>query len=841
MFNILHLSPLFFFFFRAPLRKDSISSTPYTSDASTEPTPQKPKSARQSATPAKRPPPGRVNQERILTSRSANDVTGLNTPSSQYGGKNNKTSSAVTIKTPDKMLSPVGSFDHELGELERQLTDTRKSIDAKFYKSLANSSSPFFRPSAKANATRLSSPSDYSTFSEENDFPLAPQVPPHGNADGPSALRKTSKAIADEGAVKSFHTEVTFEPLKFTGSPPHSSTSPASGRKLRSRNESMEQAMKNPRRSVVEESTAFITPTSPTKNRNFNRNADPITFEIHAKGGQVTQVKSTATTGASSGVASSIEDNKKSAGDSGSFSDSGILLDKVMSVSRETLLSDNDASGPNRKGSLVKTKVREASDIIHERSYGRDSPVQRDVISRKTHSVDHTNSSEHAKLVQRFSHQPPLVTPSSSSSTTISGSGKPLISTSIKEDSSSTTVTKPTPTKSYGKSPRSPKLNVRDTALVKALGSAARSKQDGASGGPTSHKVDSSKMILDDSLTDTFAKLESAFTMKPGTPDSSSVRDERRKKRRNYAKRRSRNFEPSSTDSSDDDDSSVDSRRRSSGLRIQLKSRNDDPDTCSITSNKSEAEQSLEAAISDFHNSLSTMPQKNNKCQSLHSSDQNEDAPKVPSRPRPSHSRYNNTRENRSKSIDFTATSRPLTGLESKSVGNVEQVKRRSEAKITLTSARPWSPPLKRVEPSANIRHNVSKGKPKALVLVKNNEKKVVKQQTSEEVFEVEEQIITETSVEDQLSPLPGGPPPRNLSGYRNKDSTVASRYTNSLPGRSKRRRASYKSEKHQQQPLRSKSSKSFFFKYLYFFGNWRGIFRAVPVRNPRQSASFLR
>ena len=151
-------------------------------------------------------------------------------------------------------------------------------------------------------------------------------------------------------------------------------------------------------------------------------------------------------------------------------------------------------------------------------------------------------------------------------------------------------------------------------------------------------------------------------------------------------------------------------------MRIQLRSRNEDPDTCSITSNKSEAEQSLEAAISDFHNSLSTMPQKNSKCQSLHSSDQSEDAPKVPSRPTRPHSRYNNTRENRSKSIDFTS-SRPLTGLESKSVGNVEQVKRRSEAKITLTSARPWSPPLKRVEPSANIRHNVSKGKPKALAV----------------------------------------------------------------------------------------------------------------------------
>ena len=680
------------------------------------------------------------------------------------------------------MLSPVGSFDHELGELERQLTDTRKSIDAKFYKSLANSSSPFFRPSAKANATRLSSPSDYNTFSEENDFPIGPGGFQHrdsSGADDPTDRRKTT----EEGfaTTKSFHTEVTFEPLKFSGSPPHSTSPQMSSRKLRNRNESMEQAMKNPRRSVVEESTAFITPSSPSKNsRQFIRNADPITFEIYAKGGQVTRVKPT-----NSGT--SVED-KKSTGDSGSFSDSSILLNKGLSGSSEVLLSDNDAGGPNRKGSLVKTKVREASDIIHERSYGRDSPIQRDVISRKTHSVDHTNTNEHVKLAQRSSSHQPTTTGGSAA-------GKPLINTSIKEDDKTA--------KSFTKS-HSPKLNSRDSALVKALGSAARNKQvpPTVNVAVASLKNDSSKIILDDSLTDTFAKLESAFSLKPATPDS-SVRDERRKKRRSYAKRRSRNFEPSSTDSSGDDDSSVESRRRSSGLRIQLKSRNDDPDTCSIASNKSEAEQSLEAAISDFHNSLSTMPQKN-KHHSFYSSDQSEDAPKVPSRSRPLHSRYIHTRENRSKSIDFTATSRPLTGLESKSMGNVEQVKRRSEAKITLTSARPWSPPLKQVQPSANIRHNVSKGnRPKALVLVKNYEK--MTKQTSEEVFEVEEQIITETSVEDQLSPLPGVSPPRNLSGY-SKDSTVASRYTNSLPGRSKKRRSSYKSEKQHQ--LRSKSSK---------------------------------
>lgn len=796
-FFIIHST---FYLLRAPLRKESFSSNHYTSDASTEPTPQKPKSARLSATPAKRPPPGRINQqERILTSRSATDVTsGLAALPYNSCGVN------ITIKTPEKLLSPVGSFDHELGELERQLTDTRKSIDAKFYKSLANSSSPFFRPS-KGGGPRLSSPSDYSTFSEENDFPVVPGAPvpsfmssksQDGGADDLTAgTSSNSRKSSGVGATtRIFHSEVSFEPLKFTSgasSPPQqpNAVSPPQ-RKLRNRNESMEQAMRNPRKSV-EESTAFITPASPTKNTPRHlRNAEPITFEIHAKGGQVTQVKQ----------------HNNTTVDSGSFSDSGILLDKKLNgESGEFLLSDND--GPNRKGSLVKTKVREASDIIHERSYGRNSPVLRDVISRKTYSVDHTNANDHAKLSQRFSHQ-----------SQSQGSNKPHTS-AIQEDRSSSNKDKQqTPSSSLNKSlsnlnkPNSPKLNARDSVLVKALGSAARHKtQVSDPGVSTSPRrsvsyANSNKIILDDSLTDTFAKLESAFSLKPSTPDSSvSARDERRKKRRSYAKRRSRNFEPSSTDSSGDENSSGDSRRRSNGLRIQLKSRHDDPDSCSIASNKSEAEQSLEAAISDFHNSLSTMPQKS-KNSSFCSSDQSEDAPKVPSRSRPPNTQNNNNaRENRSKSIDFTTSSRVLTGLESKSVGNVEQVKRRSEAKITLTSARPWSPPLKRAQPSANIRQNVSKGaRPKALVLVKNNKDTSSRKQTSEEIFEVEEQIITETSVEDQLSPLPVGViSPRNPSVVPHH-----SRYTNSLPGRSKKRRSSHRSDRERPQPLRSKSSK---------------------------------
>ena len=734
----INLQILFVVFHRVPLRKESLSTTPYTSDASTELTPVKPKKLTLNATtPAAHGSPNKRSQtaqERLLTSRSATDVTEYNTAFSP------SKANVKAVKSPDKALSPAGSFDHELGELERQLTDTRKSIDAKFYKSLANSQSPFFRPSKSSN---LVSPTEYSS------------------------------SEGTESTIKS-----TFQPLKFSDSP--RSTSPSLG---------------NPRGVALEQSTSYITPSSPSK-RSL-RNAEPITFEISAKGSQVTQIK----------PANSVVEETKNSGDSltGSLSDSG-LLDKRFSGSREALISDSDV--PSRKGSLVTTKVRDASDIIHERSYGRDSPVHRDVVMRKSHPADHANapptSGEHHKVTQRLSHQ--------------------STAKATKE------VEKPIATKAAAQ--RSP-LSARDTAFVKALGSAARNKASKEHGGRTN-------IILDDSLTDTFAKLESAFALKSPSPDPNS-RDDKRKKRRN-PKRRSRNYEPPSTDSSDDDDSSPDTWRRG-GIRIQLK-RNDDPETASIASSKSEAEQSLEAAISDFHQSLSTMPEKNKNRNSgpFYSSDQSEpaEAPVVPKRSsRPPHVRYTHARETRSKSQDFSSSGRVLKGNEcTRSTGSFQNpTKRRSEAKITLTSLRPWSPPLKRVEPSANIVKNVkNSSKPKALIIPKEHNNK--ERRATEEVVEPEQQIVTETvNIEDQLSPLPGNLP-RPLSNREN------SRYTNSLPGRSNKHRKSNRQQQ-QKQHLRSKSSKLFvclFSLSVFLFGRFSSVpnfFIVVPIYEYSNSGVF--
>ena len=98
------------------------------------------------------------SQERLITSRSATELASVN----------QKVSPPHVPKQKVTSPSPPVTFDVELGEIERALTDTRKSIDAKFFRSLANSSSPFFRPGKPPG---LTSPEEYEN-SDENDARL---------------------------------------------------------------------------------------------------------------------------------------------------------------------------------------------------------------------------------------------------------------------------------------------------------------------------------------------------------------------------------------------------------------------------------------------------------------------------------------------------------------------------------------------------------------------------------------------------------------------------------------------------------------------------------------------
>ena len=179
------------------------------------------------------------------------------------------------------------------------------------------------------------------------------------------------------------------------------------------------------------------------------------------------------------------------------------------------------------------------------------------------------------------------------------------------------------------------RLNIRDKALINAVEIAAKQKVAGkdisvsepalkvvpVNDQPPIRKYKSEnqtkdpKLVgkahpentakFDESLNETFAKLDAAFGFRRHNGNShrhnveTPPRDEKRKKKKNN-RRRSRNFEPPSSDSSEDIE--LDSKRRSRNLRkVNL-----DEALCNKTP-KSEAEESLEAAISDFRISLSDM------------------------------------------------------------------------------------------------------------------------------------------------------------------------------------------------------------------------------------------
>lgn len=727
-------------------------------------------------------------------------------------------------------LSPEHSFDHELGELERQLTNTRKSIDAKFYKSLANSSSPFFRPSKPPG---LMSPVEAISGGNqaENEFiPIDRRSIDSGDDSSTNVMRnsaayiqrissdsdKLSAQLSSNEGVEKPSTKKLFEPLRYHDDEPVTKpTATPITQNVTKRKESLEIEINK-----QTESTAFITPASPVKPpRQVLKNAQPITFKIDAKGGMVKKLEKSS----SDEKLIQKESQGKEHDHLENFSDHAI--DRVKSGSRETLLSDNEIS---RRGNLVTTMVRDAAEIINERGKGRDSPVtirldgkgadspvnarRSDVKMRK--SVDHTifmkdPHSEHSKLTQRYSH----------------GSRLPPSSSQSMDAEEKRLSTQPN---------KSPKLNAREN-ILKVLNTAPRGSSSKTGKSPTHSLKDMQRssgvrqgVILDDSLTDTFAKLDAAFAFKPSPSPDGSQKDEKRRRRRN--KRRSRNYEPPASDS-DSNDSSPNSRRRGGGIRIQLK-KNDDPETASLNS-KSEAEQSLEAAITDFHISLSSMPERTHKRANStpfyhqYSSDNNDptNPPKIPTRlSRPSGSK-SYVREQRSKSQDYTVhyPKRPLsdysaTSSKSDRSENVDSsssssLKRRSEAKISMTTLRPWSPPIRRVEPSANILQHVKersssqKQRDKLKVLTINTKAKTSHPPQSE-VIEYEERITTESiAVEDQLSPLPDVPPRPPSRG--------TSRYTNSLPGRSNKRRraAAQKTES----GLRSKSSECILVPFLSF------------------------
>ena len=120
----------------------------------------------------------------------------------------------------------------------------------------------------------------------------------------------------------------------------------------------------------------------------------------------------------------------------------------------------------------------------------------------------------------------------------------------------------------------------------------------------------------DNSLKDTFEKIDAAFGFRSYGPSKSAAAQDRKPRKKRVSKHRPKAQERH-TSSSDGDESSTRGtplvRRRGSSKARDSKDR--PSSTGSISRNKSEAEESLEASIREFHTTLSSLPQ-NEKRQS---------------------------------------------------------------------------------------------------------------------------------------------------------------------------------------------------------------------------------
>ena len=722
------------------------------------------------------------SQERIIQSRSATDIaSAVAAPKEGKSSRRLITSPPPIAPKPGKVTSPQNTLDQEWGDLERNLTDTRRSIDAKFYKSLANSQSPFFsRPS---RVPGLLSPEE---SGDADDVLTCANIV--GTTNTTTTVTTTTNATSGETknmallftkcgndlqypiVNERLNIKLSKDSIKFSkiGSP--TSTSPG-----------------------------FVSPTSPTfkgfprliSSENTKEIKSPIK-SIHPpflnhlnsndfKKSQLTKESDSQRNQAQEKtrtVDSSMHKNMDQVKDTDRGKDSENLSDSSMhsrTRSQEGFTSEKD-SDSTKKGSIVKTKVRDAKEIINERI--RHSPqMNRRNNFTKSSSLD--------------------TVPKAIIKTGVSVAARKQLFGGENEPPRSSSPSQP------------PKVNIPASVPRKGSDPISRiredqsqiaSHDDGRTSAPmfTSRQIHSSQLRddepgkspdnivkLDASLCETFAKIESAFGFKPTTMTNPSVtlREDRPRKKRKQ-KRRSRNFEPPSSDSSDEYIKTGRNSVRNSRSPFALEEFNRAP--------KSEAEESLEAAISDFQLSLKSMPRENshsrqvsNDTTTYSSMKSSPDEPKVFPFSSISTNIHNHIyndgnppkvpeRTSSPQILDdfkkFRLMKSESEGLSDRSRKSKTDTKRlcseghslqkenhgiespNSRANASLTSLRPWAPPLRKLDSSENILKNVKEaqwnGKPPNLDLAKDFSL------SKEDVFIKEDRHEVARS-DDQLSPLP--------------------------------------------------------------------------------------
>ena len=505
-------------------------------------------------------------------SRSASDIT-LTSPvkfASTQPKSPPKSHVINTLGSPHKLVSGSLSIDQDLVDIETKLTDTRKSIDAKFYRSLANSPSPFFRQKQDLE------PSE--DLLQEDVF----------------------HDVSEEVPEKPIQKDVLACPEK------------------RLNRSSLEHAFENPRELPDREfsdNSGFAVVDIP-----FSLKLPPV---INSEPETVLRRRW------------SVNDNNQR------FAAESCLTENASkSMSVETLSEKDTVT------LLVKTKVRDASDIVTERNHKEE--LNREIVA--------TKSQQTAKLeTSSFLDKQPLL-----------DSRKPRVQLFFNDSKSE-----------FRSAPLSPKQS-----LIKAVDNAAKQK--------LVHNNANQRNLLDESLSETFSKIEATFSLKSLSP---FTLDEKRK-RRFSAKQRSRNFEPPESESSEDID--LDTKQRFSK---SLKR----PTSDEKNVYKSEAEENFEAAISEFQKSFSSMQQeKSSKTGSLDRNISSQNAPEIPIRM----SQPISLVKHRLRQFKDSSESRPGGFKEKRSVSVPSKM--RAEVKVSLTSLRPWTPPLTKLQPSSVIKDNVT-------------------------------------------------------------------------------------------------------------------------------------
>lgn len=532
------------------------------------------------------------------------------------------------LKESTSNSSSIGSVDPELSELERTISDTRKSIDAKFYKSLVQSAmvrktreqnsrnavisgkveqKPPLPQGLQTASTRLSNDGQCkggtpvsivrgTTPQEEfqragNFVPLTrPEDELQAASSQDESIKGSTSSLSRLRSPPPYEEAITslerrrskkIKPSKKDSSKSQSQRE-VSSPPLHSSDSSKEEKPKVLMRAISDERRRY---RSEVKSANLEERIGP-------KGilGETPKVRSRK-------LPYDFISNR-----------TGLMIAKsesniFYSCDKEPGISDSEDR--LRSGNIVHTRVRDVNDVIKEK------------IHVRSESAD--------QLISFSSLMPKASRRASSTEPPRSGSGSTPRNLSRKTSPDRSPLGTP-----Y--SSHQGRLTKSQEDIMQLLNT--ESEQDcvpfkETTLGPTTTTIETYGGI-EENLNDTFAKIDQAFgfTSYGTAPAKTPTKDEKRRKRPKSLRQRARSSQVFS-DTSDDESTgsslnSTGSHKRTPSGRPRGRSHDKGKPTSqdSMEKKKSEAEESLEAAITEFHSTLSNLPDKQSSLARVSSPDE---------------------------------------------------------------------------------------------------------------------------------------------------------------------------------------------------------------------------